>query len=182
MKSLLNLPFRSIHSDHAWYDPFNQGFPGGSDSKESTCSWETWVLIPGKGDGYPLQILQPAESRGQRSLESYSPWGCKELDTTEQLTHTHTHTHTRGQRSLVRHNWATNTHTGILTHIHDSFKWNELSIHVPKSLSEQLRIHHFLLYNWLIFISFYHLNLMFISILYLYFDSLLISLCSHLFH
>ena len=24
----------------------------------------------------------------------YSPWGLKELDTTEQLTHTHTHTHT----------------------------------------------------------------------------------------
>ena len=24
----------------------------------------------------------------------YSPWGCKESDTTEQLTHTHTHTHT----------------------------------------------------------------------------------------
>ena len=23
----------------------------------------------------------------------YSPWGCKESDTTEQLTHTHTHTH-----------------------------------------------------------------------------------------
>ena len=24
----------------------------------------------------------------------YSPWGPKELDTTEQITHTHTHTHT----------------------------------------------------------------------------------------
>ena len=28
-------------------------------------------------------------------LVGYSPWGCKELDMTEQLsTHTHTHTHT----------------------------------------------------------------------------------------
>ena len=27
------------------------------------------------------------ESCGQRSLAGYSPWGCKELDTTEQLTH-----------------------------------------------------------------------------------------------
>ena len=26
----------------------------------------------------------------------YSPWGSKELDTTERLTHTHTHTHTFG--------------------------------------------------------------------------------------
>ena len=30
---------------------------------------------------------------GQRSLVGYSPWGCKELDTTE---HTHTHTHIVG--------------------------------------------------------------------------------------
>ena len=33
------------------------------------------------------------ESCGQRSLTGYSPWGCKELDRTEWLTHTHTHTH-----------------------------------------------------------------------------------------
>ena len=31
---------------------------------------------------------------GQRSLAGYSPWGLKESDMTEQLTHTHTHTHT----------------------------------------------------------------------------------------
>ena len=36
----------------------------------------------------------PGESQGQRSLVGYSPWGCKEVDTTEQLTHTHIHTHT----------------------------------------------------------------------------------------
>ena len=28
-----------------------------------------------------------SESYGQRSQAGYSPWGCKELDTTEQLTH-----------------------------------------------------------------------------------------------
>ena len=26
---------------------------------------------------------------GQRNLVGYSPWGCKESDTTERLTHTH---------------------------------------------------------------------------------------------
>jgi len=32
-------------------------------------------------------------------LVDYSPWGCKELDMTEQLsTHTHTHTHTQGNK------------------------------------------------------------------------------------
>ena len=34
----------------------------------------------------------------QRSLVGYSPWGCKELDTTE-YTHTHTHTQTYRSRS-----------------------------------------------------------------------------------
>ena len=30
----------------------------------------------------------------------YSPWGLKESDTTERLTHTHIHTHTYGLRGL----------------------------------------------------------------------------------
>ena len=43
--------------------------------------------FPGVGNGNPLQYscLCPI---GQRSLASYSPWGCKESDTTERLTHT----------------------------------------------------------------------------------------------
>ena len=41
---------------------------------------------PGVGHGYPLQC--PGEFHGQRSLEGSSPWGRKESDTTEQLTHT----------------------------------------------------------------------------------------------
>ena len=32
----------------------------------------------------------------------YSPWGCKESDTTEQITHTHTHTHTLCQQTIHR--------------------------------------------------------------------------------
>ena len=31
----------------------------------------------------------PEEFHGQRSLAGYSPWGCKKLDTTEQLLLTH---------------------------------------------------------------------------------------------
>ena len=34
----------------------------------------------------PTPVVLPGESHGQRSLVGYSPWGCKELDTTEQLT------------------------------------------------------------------------------------------------
>ena len=70
------------------------GFPGGSDSKESTCNARDLGSIPGLsrslggGNGNPLQFL-PGESHEWRSLVDYSPWGHKELDMTEQLS-THT--------------------------------------------------------------------------------------------
>ena len=32
-----------------------------------------------------IPVFLPEESYGWRSLEGYSPWGCKELDTTDQL-------------------------------------------------------------------------------------------------
>ena len=61
------------------------GFLGGSDSKESACIVGDLGWIPGlgrspeKGKGYPL-IFWPGEFHAL-----YSPWGCKESDTTEQL-------------------------------------------------------------------------------------------------
>ena len=36
----------------------------------------------------PTPVFLPGKSHGQRSLVGYSPWGHKELDMTEQLTHT----------------------------------------------------------------------------------------------
>ena len=52
--------------------------------------WETWVQSLGRED--PLEkamathsVLLPRKSHGQRSLIGYSPWGRKELDTTERL-------------------------------------------------------------------------------------------------
>ena len=39
-----------------------------------------------KGMATHSSILEPGESHGQRSLEGYSSWGCKESDTTECLT------------------------------------------------------------------------------------------------
>ena len=38
---------------------------------------------PGEGNGNPLPVFLPGEFHGQRSLVGYSPWGCKESDTTE---------------------------------------------------------------------------------------------------
>ena len=46
----------------------------------------------------PTSVFLLGEFHGQRNLAGCSPWGCKESDTTEQLTgprlYMHTHTHT----------------------------------------------------------------------------------------
>ena len=68
------------------------GFPGGSDGKESACNMGDLGLIPGsgrfpgEGNGYPFQYSCLENSMGQRSPVGYSPWCCKESDTTERLT------------------------------------------------------------------------------------------------
>ena len=41
--------------------------------------------IPWRRAWQPTPVFLPGESHGQRSLEGYGPWGCKELDITEQL-------------------------------------------------------------------------------------------------
>ena len=70
------------------------GFPGGSDDKESACLEGTrvwslgWEDLLDKGMDNPLWFFLPGESHGQRSLVACSPWGCKESDVTEWLTHT----------------------------------------------------------------------------------------------
>ena len=45
--------------------------------------------FPGERNGYPLPtpVFLLGEFHGQRSLAGYSPWGHKESDMTEQLTH-----------------------------------------------------------------------------------------------
>ena len=74
------------------------GFPGGPSGKESAYQcrrhkrhgfnslvgkipWRrTWQLMP---------VFLPGKSHGQKSLEGYSPWACRESNTTERLS-THT--------------------------------------------------------------------------------------------
>ena len=53
--------------------------------------FDPWVgKIPWRRKWQPTPVLLPGKSRGWRSLVGYSPWGRKELDTTEWL-----HTFTR---------------------------------------------------------------------------------------
>ena len=53
--------------------------------KNLPAKWETLVRSPGEGNGYHFSIIA-GELHEQRRLAGYSPWGCKELGTTEQLT------------------------------------------------------------------------------------------------
>ena len=70
-------------------DCFLWGVLGGSDGKESACNAGDLCSIPGlgrsPGGGHddPLQYSCLGNPHGQRSLASYSPWGCKELDRSE---------------------------------------------------------------------------------------------------
>ena len=68
------------------------GFPGGSDGPESACNAGDQGSIPRLGkipwrrEWLPTPVFLPGEFHGERSLVGYSPWGCKESDTTWQLT------------------------------------------------------------------------------------------------
>ena len=73
---------------------YPRGSPGGSEVKACACNAETRVQCLSRED--PLEKEMAAHSSTLawripwRSLVGYSPWGRKELDTTEQL-HLHTH-------------------------------------------------------------------------------------------
>ena len=49
--------------------------------------FDPWVRkIPWRREWLPTPVFLPGEFHTHRSLASYSPWGCKESDTTERLT------------------------------------------------------------------------------------------------
>ena len=62
---------------------------------------------PWRREWKPTPVFLSGELHGQRSLAGYSPWGHKQSDTTERLTHTHTLTpvflpgESQGQGRLV---------------------------------------------------------------------------------
>ena len=72
-------------------------------SKQSSCQCRRckWGggSIPGlerlhlRKKWQPTPVLLPGKSHGQRSLVGFSPWDCKELDTTEAIEHPCTQEH-----------------------------------------------------------------------------------------
>ena len=67
--------------------------------RHRTYGFSPWVWkIPWRRKWQPTPVFSPAESHGQRSLVHYSPWGCKQSDTTEGLS---THTCTLGRKEYA---------------------------------------------------------------------------------
>ena len=73
----------------------DNGLPWYLSGKESACQcrrcrqhqFHPWSgKIPWRKKWQHAPVFLPGESHGQRSLVGYSPWGCKELDTTKLLT------------------------------------------------------------------------------------------------
>ena len=73
-------------------------FPGGTSGKEPTCQskrhkrhrFYPWVrTIPWRRAWQPTLVFLPGESCGQRNLVGYSPWDCKESDTTSNSVRQH---------------------------------------------------------------------------------------------
>ena len=71
-----------------------------------------WVRkIPQRKKWQTTLLFLPGKFHGQKSLASYSPWGRKKLNITEQLnTHTHTHTHSCARWYLGRTRWRVTGH------------------------------------------------------------------------
>ena len=69
------------------------GFPVDASGKESACQcrrhgFDPWIRkIPWRRKWQSTTVFLPGEFHGQRSLAGYSPWGHKESDMTELLTH-----------------------------------------------------------------------------------------------
>ena len=96
-----------------YYLPKDTGsFFGSSDSKEAAyCQCRRHKrtgfhplvgTIPWRREWQSTPVFLPGEFKTQRRLSSYPPWGRKESNMTEQLTHTHTHTHTHNVHTFVR--------------------------------------------------------------------------------
>ena len=63
--------------------PVAKNPPANAGDTRETGSIPGLRRIPWRREWQPTPVFLPGESHGQRSLEGYSPWGLKELDTTK---------------------------------------------------------------------------------------------------
>ena len=86
-----------------FYTLKNDHRKGGQDGKESACSAGDPGSIPGSGRSHGGDDNPLGESYGQRILAGYSPWGCKKLDTAEQLSLHFKHSYHLSHRKLLQY-------------------------------------------------------------------------------
>ena len=71
-------------------NPFSRGSSRPRDWTQAACIAGKFFTVEQSGKSWrkwqPTPVFMPGEFHGQRSLVGYSPWVCKQLDTTEQLT------------------------------------------------------------------------------------------------
>ena len=96
MTGLLFHSCKKIPNRHHHKHMIIRTFPGGHSGKEPACQcrrlkrcrFDPWIaMIPWRRARQPTLAFLPGESRGQRSLGGYSPWGHTESDTTEATMH-----------------------------------------------------------------------------------------------
>ena len=68
---------------------------------QETRVWSLGWEDPWRRKWQSTPVLLPGKSHGQRSLIGYSPWSCKESDTTERL-----HFHFHFQCYMQQHGWT----------------------------------------------------------------------------
>ena len=80
-----------VYKEQAWWGLWQvitcmsrrPGFPAVICLQRRRPASSPWVgKIPWRRKWQPTPVLLPGESQGQRSLLGFSPWGCKESDTT----------------------------------------------------------------------------------------------------
>ena len=85
---ILTYQHKELNSTHTLI-----GLPKWYSGKESTCQHRRhrlncWVRkIPWRREWQPTPAFLPGKSRGQRNSVGYSPWGCKQMYTTDIYTH-----------------------------------------------------------------------------------------------
>ena len=77
------VPKPILNFDNYIFLIFTRHFPDGSDGKESTYNAVDLGSIPGLGKSPGGEHGNPLQYSCLESLEGYSTWDCKELDTTE---------------------------------------------------------------------------------------------------
>ena len=73
----------SLNSLNYIFFSIPQGFPGVSDGKESAHNVRDPGLIPGEGNGNPLQYFCLENTTDGGGWRGYIPWGHKGLETTQ---------------------------------------------------------------------------------------------------